>query len=419
MCASAEDVLDSRPEQSLSWATTDEAGGAKAKGLKQGGRKGSVPTKANRRVRRKVVSAATLAEQLAAKTRELDEALRQQAATANILQVIGRSTFNLQSVLDTLVESAALLCEADSATMARSKGDILVYAASYGLSSDLIELLNKARFVRGRGTVTGRALLEGKPVQVEDVQADPEITITEAIKAVHHTVLAVPLLRHDETIGVIALRRHEVRRFSDKQIELASTFADQAVIAIENARLFDEVQARTKQLTEALEQQTATSEVLQVISSSPGELEPVFEAMLSNAVRICEAKFGTLYLREEDGFRTVAMHNAPAAFAEARRLDPLVRPPPSSSISLAAKTKQPAQLADILGEAGYAVRDPFVVSAAELGGFRTVLSVPMLKDNELIGVITIYRQVRLVASKLNSSVISPNRQSSPSRTRGC
>jgi two-component system NtrC family sensor kinase len=285
-------------------------GESKAKGLKQGSRKRSVLTKANRR---KDVSAATLAEQLAAKTRELDEALRQQAATANILQVIGRSKFDLQTVLDTLVESAARLCEADSAGMARPKGDILVFAASYNLSADLIELFNKARFVRGRGTVAGRALLEGKPVQVEDVLADPEITITEAIKAVRHTVLAIPLLRHDETIGVIALRRHEVRRFSDKHIELASTFADQAVIAIENARLFDEVQARTKELTESLEQQTATSEVLQVISSSPGELGPVFEAMLQNSVRICEAGFGNMFLCEGDNVRLVLLSQKVAA----------------------------------------------------------------------------------------------------------
>jgi signal transduction histidine kinase len=141
-----------------------------------------------------------------------------------------------------------------------------------------------------------------------------------------------------------------------------------------------------------MEQQTATSEVLQVISSSPGELEPVFDKMLESATRVCNAKFGTLYLCEEDGFRTVAMHNPPPAFAEARRREPLVRPPPSSSISRAAATKEAAQLADILGEAGYAERDPFVVSAAELGGYRTVLSVPMLKEGELIGVIGIYRQ---------------------------
>ena len=336
-------------------------GESKAKGLKQGSRKRSVLTKANRR---KDVSAATLAEQLAAKTRELDEALRQQAATANILQVIGRSKFDLQTVLDTLVESAARLCEADSAGMARPKGDILVFAASYNLSADLIELFNKARFVRGRGTVAGRALLEGKPVQVEDVLADPEITITEAIKAVRHTVLAIPLLRHDETIGVIALRRHEVRRFSDKHIELASTFADQAVIAIENARLFDEVQARTKELTELLEQQTATSEVLQVISSSPGELGPVFEAMLQNSVRICEAGFGNMFLCEGDNVRLVATVGVPTALVEFDKRRGPFQPSPGGGLNQVMRTKQVVHIADLtLEHASY--------PPARLGGARS------------------------------------------------
>src|SRR5204862_286908 len=140
----------------------------------------------------------------------------------------------------------------------------------------------------------------------------------------HRTTLATPLLRQEEPIGAILIRRMKVSPFSDKQMALLTTFADQAVIAIENARLFDEVQARTRELTESLEQQTATSEVLRVISSSPGELEPVFQAMLANATQICEAKFGSMYLREGDAFRIVAMHNAPPAFAEARRLQPLV-----------------------------------------------------------------------------------------------
>src|SRR5262245_13046270 len=198
--------------------------------------------------------------------KELRESLQQQTATADVLKVISRSTFDLQTVLDTLVESVARLCGADSAAMTRPKDDVLVLAASFGLPPGFIEVAKETRFVRGRGTITGRALLDGKPVQVEDVRADPEFALTEASEVGgFRTVLAVPLLREGETIGVIALTRHKVQPFADKEIELAMTFADQAVIAIENVRLFDEVQARTKELTESLEQQTATSEVLGVI----------------------------------------------------------------------------------------------------------------------------------------------------------
>ena len=174
-------------------------------------------------------------------------------------------------------------------------------------------------------------------------------------------------------------------------------------------RLYDQVTTRTRELAEALEQQTATSEVLQVISSSPGELAPVFATMLHNAVRTCEGKFGTLYLYEGDGFRAVAMHNAPVAFAEARAS--VVHPRPDTSLWRAANTKQVAQIADVTTSQGYVERDPFVVTAVAIGGYRTVLSVPMLKDNELIGVISIYRQeVRSFTDKQIELVTSFARQ---------
>src|SRR5262249_52174194 len=158
-------------------------------------------------------------------------------------------------------------------------------------------------------------------------------------------------------------------------------FADQAVIAIENTRLLNELRERTDDLSEALEQQTATSEVLRVISSSPGELRPVFDAMLEKAVRICEATFGTLYLSEGDGFRAVAMHNAPPAYRESRQHG-LVHPPPNSSSGRAARTKRVAHVVDIKALPEYVAGDPFFVSAVELAGFRTVVSVPVLKENE-------------------------------------
>ena len=196
------------------------------------------------------------------------------------------------------------------------------------------------------------------------------------------------MLKDDELVGGIIIYRQEVRPFSDKQIELVKNFAAQAVVAIENTRLLNELRQRTDDLSEALEQQTATSEVLRVISSSPGELEPVFQAMLENAVRICEAKFGTLWLREGDAFRAVALHNAPPAYAEARRRELLLRPPPDTALGRVASTKQVVQIDDI-GKHRY---DPEWRAAIELGNYRTVVSVPMLKENELVGAISIFRQ---------------------------
>src|SRR5262249_26023660 len=197
--------------------------------------------------------------------------------------------------------------------------------------------------------------------------------------------------RQNAAIGVLAIRRLEVKPFTDKQIELVQNFAAQAVIAIENTRLLNELQQRTTDLGEALEQQTATSEVLKVISSSPGELNAVFEAILANATRICEAKFGTLYLREGEGFRTVAAHNAPPAYIEARTRE-LIRPAPDTALGGVAATKRVVHIADIKTIPSYVERNPFEVITVELGGYRTVLAVPMLRNNELIGVITINRQ---------------------------
>jgi GAF domain-containing protein/anti-sigma regulatory factor (Ser/Thr protein kinase) len=189
----------------------------------------------------------------------------------------------------------------------------------------------------------------------------------------------------------LLLMRRTVQPFTDKQIELVTTFADQAVIAIENVRLFDQVQARTRELSESLEQQTATSEVLRIISSSPGQLEPVFETMLANATHICEAKFGILALSEGDAFRTVALHGAPPAFAEARRREPVIRPGPGTSFHRAASTRQPVQIADIRAEPAY-TKDPMRYAVLDLAGARTMLSVPMLKEDTLVGMIGIYRQ---------------------------
>jgi transcriptional regulator with GAF, ATPase, and Fis domain len=251
-----------------------------------------------------------LQKQVGTLTRELKEAREQQAATADVLKVISRSTFDLQKVLDALVESAARLCEADMGQIARpNEAGFFGVQAHYGWATELKEEMERIPFKPGRGSLIGRALLDRTTVQMLDAQTDPEYKLSEAQRlGGYHSGIGTPLLREGTPIGVLVLGRTSVRPFSDKQMALLATFADQAVIAIENSRLFEEVQARTRELTASLEQQTATSEVLQVISSSPGELEPVFQAMLANATRLCEASNGVLWLREGDAFRSATIH---------------------------------------------------------------------------------------------------------------
>jgi GAF domain-containing protein len=324
---------------------------------------------------------------------ELRESLQQQTATSDVLKVISRSTFDLQIVLNALVESATQLCGADLATMHRQEGAHYHAVATYGGPPDHRDASLSIPFTPGRGSVIGRTIVERKPIQVADVLADLEYEFQEVQQKIgFRTVLGVPLLREGHPIGAIVLMRLTVQPFTDKQIELVTTFADQAVIAIENVRLFEAEQQRTRELSESLEQQTATAEVLRVISSSPGDLEPVFQTMLENATRICEAKFGTMYFREGDAFRAVAMHGAPPLY-KASRLHALVHPGPNTGLSRTVQTRDVVQIEDIAADQGYSERDPMRVGAVELGGVRTLLSVPMLKEREVIGVITIYREV--------------------------
>ena len=326
---------------------------------------------------------------------ELRESLQQQTATADVLKVISRSTFDLQTVLNTLVESAARLCEADMASINRQQSeDAYRQVANYGHSAVLKAYMDDHPLPAGRGSLVGRIIVDKRATQIVDVLADPEFTLTEAARISGiRTMLGVPMLREGLPIGVIVLQRKTVRPFTNKQIELATTFADQAVIAIENVRLFDEVQARTKELTESLEQQTATSEVLGVISSTPGDLAPVFNKMLENATRICDAKFGTMTLQENGGFRVVALYNMPPAYVELVGRDSVFHPPPDGPIQRVARTKQPIHVADWRDEPVYLRGVEPARALADVGGARSVLGVPMLKEGELVGVITIYRQV--------------------------
>ncbi|UQR67867.1 GAF domain-containing protein [Bradyrhizobium sp. C-145] len=502
-----------------------------------------------------------LFDEVQAKTRDLAESLQQQTATADVLKVISRSTFDLQTVLNTLVDSAARLCEAEMAFIMRREGDEYHAGAAVGFSEEYSEFLQAHPIIPGRSTITGRAVLERRPVQVLDVAADPEYGLRESTTmAGQRTALGVPLMRENEPIGAIVIARKRVQPFTEKQIELVATFADQAVIAIENVRLFEQLQSRTRdlsealtyqtgsanilrviassptevgpaleaivesacglceaydalvvlrdgddivvqahhgqvpvvwsrrsisvqspsgraisdrrtvhvhdllgpegdefptgreyalrsnvrtvlsvpllregesmgaivlrrtevrpfgekqinllqtfadqaviaignarlfeQLNESLERQTATSEVLEIISASSGALTPVFHKMLENATRICGAGFGTMNLYEEGGFRTVALHNAPPAYVETR-LHQSIRPHPASGLGTVEKTHQTVHIDDIRTQPPYVEGNPNVRALADLAGARTLVIVPMLREDELIGTITIFRQ---------------------------
>src|SRR5215472_13027845 len=324
-------------------------------------------------------------------SRLLSEALDQQKATSEVLRVISNSPIDLQSALGAIAESAARLLDVAGAEINRLEGDGLRLIAKHGAFSQ--RPIGSVRPIT-RGLVVGRAVIDRTTVHVPDLQAaesDFPEGADSARRYGHRTTLAAPLLRQGEPIGAILIRRLEVRPFTEKQITLLKTFADQAVIAIENARLFDEVQARTRDLTESLERQTATSEVLQVISSSPGELEPTFQAMLENAVRLCEASFGMLFRFEDGAWRAVAMLGVPPAFAEFWQRGPQ-RPGPRTGLGRIAATRQTVHFVDVTTEPDYVEGEPVFLAAIKLGGFRTAVGVPMLKDENLIGAIFFYRQ---------------------------
>ena len=266
----------------------------------------------------------------------------------------------------------------------RQKGSTFALIASYGYSIELSEFRRVHAAELGRGTIVGRTILDGKPIQVEDVQADPGYTYKDAARVGNvRTALGVPLVREGSPIGVFFLSRTTVRPFTDSQIDLVTTFADQAVIAIENARLLNE-------LRQSLEQQTATSEVLQVISSSPGDLDPVFTTMLEKAVHICDAKYGTLYLPDDGRLRLVAAYDVPEFFAARRGV--AFDPTPGGGLDEALRAKRPVQIPDLAATKSYIERHPGMVEAVELAGIRTGLAVPMLKDDDLIGIIAIHRR---------------------------
>jgi signal transduction histidine kinase len=327
--------------------------------------------------------------------RELREARDQQRATTEILSIISRSPTDPQPVFDTIAASATRLCDGLYSVVFRFDGEMITVAADSGVSPQTSALIRGAYPAPpGRGTMASRALLERQVITLTDAQdsvANP--AGAERARGIGYRAgLSVPMLRDDTAIGAINVVRREAIPFTDTQVELLKTFADHAVIAIENTRLFEEVQARTRDLLESLDQQTANSDVLRVISSSLGELAPVFDALLSNAVRICEAKFGILWLSEGDKFRSVSFHGVPTVLIEGRRREPLVKFGRNHPFSRVVGTQKFVHIDDMITDQAYIERDPRTAELVERGGARTVLYTPMLRDTELIGIIVIFRQ---------------------------
>ena len=331
------------------------------------------------------LSGANLQEQLDQRTRERDESRQQQTATAEILKVLSSSTFDLQTVFDTIVVNAVRLCHAHMRAVHRFDGKLIHIVAHHNFPPDAVEVLQRM-YPRPPqpDQASGRAILTRGVAEIEDMLADQQYTREVTVAGRWGSILAVPMLRDGAPIGAIVITRNEVGRFAERHIDLLKTFADQAVIAIENARLFNETK-------EALEQQTATSEVLKVISSSPGDLKSVFDAMLANAVDICGASFGVLFRFDSGEWRAAAMVGVPPAFAEFWQRGPQ-RPSLWTALGRVAKTKQTVHIVDVTKEPAYIENESIFVAAVNLGGFRTMFNVPLLRENELIGAFAIYRQ---------------------------
>ena len=318
-------------------------------------------------------------------TRERDEALEQQAATAEVLKVISRSTFDLPAVLNTLIESACRLCGADIGTIRFEEGDRYCLAATYGCPPEWHSHFAGYSGKPDKASVFGQTIIKGATVHIPDVLEDSDYARPQAQKLMGlRAALGVPLVRDGHVFGVVNLFRTTPTAFTQEQIELAETFADQAVIAIENTRLLNELRQRTDDLSESLEQQTATSEVLKVISSSASDLQPVFDTMAENAVRLCEAERAYVFQFDGELLRAVATYNVGPENREFVNRNPIA--PGRRSVSArAALERRSVQVPDVQAdpEFAYAIRD--------VDPIRTVLAVPMLKGNDLVGTITIYR----------------------------
>jgi class 3 adenylate cyclase/putative methionine-R-sulfoxide reductase with GAF domain len=358
------------------------------------GRKTTAPKRPNppRAARPRESSAAGEEAEVARLRRELNELLEQQAATSEVLRVINSSPGDLKPVFEAMLENAVRLCEAKFGFMMRYDGDAFHVMAQVGAAPAYADIASRGPLRPGPETILGQVLSRKQEVQIPDLAAtrgyaerSPLMVAAVELGGVR-TYLAVPMFKENKIIGAVLLYRQEVRPFNGKQVALLMSFAAQAAIAIENTRLLNELRHRTDDLTESLEQQTATSEVLRLISSSPGELQPVFDAMLASAVSICQARFGVLHRFDGDEFYPAAMLNAPPELEDfLRKFVGRRKPTPGGDMEHLYRSKQVVHTIDML-------KSPSPSPPAKLAGARTQLAVPMVKDEELIGAIIIYRQ---------------------------
>src|SRR5262245_11659657 len=325
----------------------------------------------------------TRTKEVEAKSAELRESLEYQTATSDVLNVISRSKSELQPVLDTIVETAARLCRADVAHSRRRESDVYVHVAGYGEPPGFGEYIRETKVELGRGSIVGRVMLEKMAVQIPDVLNDSEFALSEMQRRGNfRTVLGVPLTREGLQVGIIVLLRHVVEPFSEKQVELVTTFANQAVIAIENTRLFEAEQASKRELQESLEYQTATSEVLNVISRSPTELQPVLDAIAATAARLCESMDATLWRVAGGRVRVVAQFGSPTSSPS----HPLRRGSVTGRAIVDRKTIHVHDLAAMV-ETEY----PDVKETQQRVGHRSTLATPLLSQGEALGAISVRR----------------------------
>src|SRR5262249_1166123 len=309
--------------------------------------------------------------ELEGRNTELRVTLEQQTATSDLLKVIGRSAFDLQPVFETLIENAVRLCGAEHGVIRRFDGERLRSAAQYNTGPELEAYVQENPTAPERGSASGRAALERRTIHIEDALSDPEYTFgVQHLVAPIRTVLAIPMVRAGELLGVISIHRHEVRAFGNGHIALMETFADQAAIAIENGRLFNELQEKNQalmqahaQVTEALEQQTATAEILRVISGSLADLRPVFRAILQAVAGLANTDVASVWLSEAGGFLRCVDAIAGRDGEIAWMIGNVVRPDPSIFTG-----PQSVQIADMRDTEPYRSGDPLWTKASdELG----------------------------------------------------
>ena len=384
-----------------------KAGG---KPLKAGRRKAAAPERRNapKAARSNKSPAAREETDFARLSRERDEALEQQAATANILRVIASSPTDVGPVLQAIVESACELCEAIDAIVCLRDGDSIVYNAHHGPIPAVLE-----RHVISRSFVAGRAVADRAPVHVHDMLSEEgdEFSGAKEWSAVSgaRSLLSVPLMREGESIGAILLRRREVQPFTDKQIALLQTFADQAVIAIQNARMFDEVQAKTRDLTESLQFQTASSDVLKVISRSPDALQPVLDVIADISRELCGSDGVTIFLLHDEGFHLTAVSGAVPKHLVYLRANPAPIDEPGSAFNQLVLKKHTVHYPNIMDAPElYSTR-------SRLGGPRALLLVPLMRDSDIIGAIVLRqshlrpftpRQIQAIETFADQAVIA-------------